>query len=53
MQIYAAELAMLGKMSVVGSVVAGPACELGEMIERAAALVEELVLPEVAGSQEH
>lgn len=48
-QVSAAELAPAGRTAVVCSTVVGLDRELGEMVERAATVVEKLVLPEVAG----
>lgn len=48
-QVSAAELALAGKMAVVGSAVVGPDCELGETVDGAATVVEKPVVPEVAG----
>lgn len=49
LQVSAAELAPAGRTAVVCSTVVGLDRELGEMVERAATVVEKLVLPEVAG----
>lgn len=52
-QVDAAELALFGTMVVVGSVVVAPDHDLGEMVEEDVTVIEVLVLPEVADSQEH
>lgn len=52
-QVSAVELGRAGKMAVVDWAVVGPDCELVEMADDAAAVVEKLVLLEVAGSQKH
>lgn len=52
-QVFAADLAQDGKMGEVGLAVDGPDHQLGEMVDGAVNVVEELVVPELAGSPEY